>query len=78
MSRAVQVSVAIDDRFLDRSDAVKNELQVRGMSIEQDLQAVGVLIGSVDAARLDELRGVAGVRDVELVGEMSISSEDHT
>lgn len=72
MTEAVQVSVAIDDRFLDRSEAVKTELQLRGLAIEQDLQELGVLVGSVDASRVEELRNVSGVLEVELVGDVGV------
>jgi hypothetical protein len=72
MSESKQVSVAIEDGFLSRLGEVWRDLALNGMAIEQELDAVGVILGSIDEDRIAALRTVAGVREVELVGEISV------
>jgi stage V sporulation protein SpoVS len=41
--------------------------------IEQELEAIGVIVGSIAEDRISELTTVPGVLDVEVAGEMQVS-----
>jgi hypothetical protein len=60
------VSVSIDDAHLGSLTSVVRELQARGLHVEQVLDVLGVVTGSVDdeASRL-ALRAVPGVASVD-------------
>jgi len=58
---AVEVNVLIDDSH----PTVVQELQGAGLHVAQVLLGIGVVGGSVDADRLDDLRQVPGVVAVE-------------
>jgi hypothetical protein len=58
---AVKVNVLVDEAH----PAVVQELERAGLHVTQVLLEVGVVAGSVDATRLEDLRRVPGVVAVE-------------
>jgi hypothetical protein len=68
---AVAVSVSVDDEYLDRFDDVVARCKKAGLKVDQRLDAIGILTGTIDSERLDALRRLAGVASVE--GERHIS-----
>jgi hypothetical protein len=63
---AVQkVNVSVDQSKLDRFADVVAEIRRAGMKVEQELDAIGVVTGSIDSDKIDQLRKVAGVAAVE-------------
>jgi hypothetical protein len=58
--------VALADGSTDRISEVARTLAQRGMRIEQQLEAAGVITGSVDeSVDLEQLRSVPGVAGIE-------------
>lgn len=58
------VTVSIDDEHLDSMSSVALALRDRGMEVEQVLDAVGIIIGSVAEEQRPMLASVPGVAAV--------------
>ena len=61
----VKLSVSVDDAHLERFQEVVRACKAAGMDVEEALQTIGVITGTIDSAKLDALRGVPGVAHVE-------------
>ena len=67
------ISVSIDDEHLESMSSVALALQDRGMQIEQVLDGVGIITGSVaDESRLllESVPGVAAIADSSLTYQL--------
>lgn len=61
----VNLSVSVNDEHLDRFSEVVERCKKAGMKVEQQLEPIGVITGSIDSAKLASLRQVEGVSQVE-------------
>lgn len=59
-----QVSITVDDAHLDAMSEVVDALRARGLHVEQVLDEVGVITGSVSQDRHAALEAVDGVVSV--------------
>lgn len=59
------VTVTVDDTHLDRIEEVAAHLRSSGMHVDQVLNDVGVISGSVPDDRRKHLQAVTGVQSVE-------------
>ena len=59
------VSVTVDDGHLAALDGVVRGLRARGMRVDQVLDGLGIITGSVPPGTLGALTGVAGVLSVD-------------
>ncbi|RBY97679.1 hypothetical protein DQ237_01765 [Blastococcus sp. TF02-8] len=59
------VSVTVDDGHLAALDGVVQELRARGMQVDQVLDGLGIITGSVPHGTLGALTGVDGVVSVD-------------
>jgi len=57
---------------------VARELASRGLTIEQQMDAIGVVVGSGDDSVAESLRGVKGVTDVSPDTPVDIGPPDQT
>ncbi len=62
----VKVSVGIQDDHIDRIGQVSDSLRSFGMDIEQTMPNIGMITGSIEAQKVDQLHQIAGVDVVEL------------
>jgi hypothetical protein len=62
---STNVNVSVSDDHLDHFEQVVRELEETGLNVEQQLEAVGIVSGSIDSAKLEDLRKVNGVAAVE-------------
>ncbi|GAA2572845.1 ketohydroxyglutarate aldolase [Pseudonocardia hydrocarbonoxydans] len=61
-----QVTVSVDDAYVDRIDEVAQRCRAAGMDVQYVLAAVGMITGSVDTGELRTALGsVPGVAAVE-------------
>ena len=60
-----RVNISVTDDCLSRIDDLLIRLQHSGMQIEAVFASIGVVSGTIDGARLDDLRHVDGVNAVE-------------
>jgi len=61
----VSLLVSVDDEHLDRFSEVVRGVEDVGMEVEQKMEDLGVLAGSIDSERVEALRRVEGVSHVE-------------
>lgn len=61
----IEVSVCIDDAHFHQIEQISQKLHSFGMDIHQTLSSIGVINGSVEPARLDDLSQIEGVHGVE-------------
>ncbi len=57
--------VSVDDDHLDRFSEVVKGVEDVGMEVEQRMEDLGVLTGSIDPEKVEPLRRVEGVSHVE-------------
>ena len=65
-ARPVSVVVSVDDDHLDDIDKVVTDLRRAGLRVDNVLDAVGVVTGTVAGASVEALESVPGVAEVEL------------
>ena len=61
----VNVSVSVDEAHLDRISEVVQNLQSAGLNVKQSMEKLGIITGSCDRAKLQEISKVEGVSQVE-------------
>ena len=72
----VSLLVSVDDEHLDRFSEVVRGVEDVGMEVEQRLEDLGVLTGSIDSERVEALRRVEGVSHVEESRDFQIPPPD--
>ncbi len=60
-----KVNVSVADDYLDQFDEVVRRLEKAGLKVEQELEAIGVVCGSIDSAKLADFDKVEGIAAVE-------------
>jgi hypothetical protein len=60
-----RINVLVSDDHLDRFAEVIKACQKAGLKIEQQAEATGVISGTIDAAKITDLKKVKGVTEVE-------------
>ena len=61
----VKISVSVDDTHLSQIQQVSQQLQSSGMNVEQTLSSIGVISGSISNDRLNSLKQIKGVKNIE-------------
>jgi UDP-N-acetylmuramate-alanine ligase len=72
----VNLLVSVDDEHLDRFSEVVKGLEDAGMDVEQELEETGVITGSIDSEKVEQLRKVEGVSHVEESQQFQIAPPD--
>jgi hypothetical protein len=72
MAEEEEVNVSVADDHLDRFDDVVRRMEQAGLKVQQQLQALGVVSGSIDSAKMSSLEKVAGVAGVERSRQVQI------
>jgi hypothetical protein len=72
----VNLLVSVDDEHLDRFSEVVKGVEDAGMEVEQKLEDLGVLTGSIDPEKVEPLRRVEGVSHVEESRRVQIPPPD--
>ena len=65
-----RIVVTIDDQHLPEIQAIASSLRMAGMRVDKVLSVTGIITGEVSQIRINELRDVSGVADVEPDQEM--------
>jgi ribosomal protein S11 len=65
-----RIIVTVDDQNLSVIESVVTALQSAGMKVGQVLAVTGIITGEVAQSKLEGLRSVPGVADVEVDREM--------
>ncbi len=70
------VNVVVADNYLDNFSKVVERCKQAGLQVEQELKAVGVISGSIDSAKREDLSQVEGVAAVEQSRGIQIAPPD--
>lgn len=62
---AQKVNVSVDESHLDRFAKVVQRLRGAGLKVDQKLDTIGVVTGSIAPEKIDQLREVEGVAAVD-------------
>ncbi len=65
-----QIVVTVDDQNLPIIQSVVTGLESAGMKVDQVLPVTGIITGAVSQSKLEGLRKVTGVANIEVDGEM--------
>ena len=71
-----RVLVSIDDEHAGDPQLIVQRLRAAGLQIEATMEALGTVAGSIDPERIDVLRAVEGVVDVEPAREHQLPPPD--
>ncbi|HSL00761.1 MAG TPA: hypothetical protein VK869_10525 [Rubrobacteraceae bacterium] len=72
----VNVSVSVADSSMDRFSGVVRRLKDSGLNVDQELEDIGVVTGSVDSEKVEGLGEVEGVARVERSRDLRIAPPD--
>jgi hypothetical protein len=61
----MNVSLSVDDAYLDQFSAVVQRATAAGLHVGTALESIGVLTGTIDEAKVAGLRQVKGIAHVE-------------
>lgn len=59
-----RITVTVADSHLASTGDVANQLRQKGMAVDSELDALGIITGTVDDSRLSDLNSVAGVKAI--------------
>lgn len=68
----VRVIVTVEPQALKRISGVARDAAAAGMTVEQTLEVVGVLTGTIARAHMNDLQAVAGISAVEVEREITL------
>lgn len=72
----VNLSVAVDDDYINRMSEVVQKLEAAGMKVEQVMETLGIITGSCSSDKVEALSQVEGVTHVETSREYQIAPPD--
>ena len=73
----IELLVSVEDGYMNRLSEVAKGLEDGGMNVEQKLDQIGVLTGSINSAeKVELLRKVKGVAHVEESRQIQIAPPD--
>jgi len=61
----VDVLVSIEADHLDRFSEVVKSIKDAGMDVEQQMKEIGIVTGSIDSVKIERLRRLKGIAQVE-------------
>jgi hypothetical protein len=72
----VSLSISVDDEYLDRFPEVVERIKKAGMKVEQQMEKIGVITGSIDSTKAKSLQKIKGVANVEQPRQFQIAPPD--
>ncbi len=70
------VNVSVTDDYLDRFPEVVKAAKKAGLKVEQELETLGIVSGSIDSAKFEDLSRVRGVAAVERARKFQLPPPD--
>ena len=68
----VNLSISVKDEHLPHFSEVLSQLKKSGLAVDQALESVGVVTGSIDSSKVKQLQQLDGVAHVEESREVRI------
>ena len=72
----VSLLIYVNDEHLDRFSEVVKGVEDIGLEVEQRMDDIGVLSGSIDSEKVEPLRKVEGVSHIEQSRQFQIAPPD--
>lgn len=72
----VNLSISVKDEQLPRFSEVVKQLKKTGLQVEQTLESVGVVTGSIESEKIPDIRKIAGVSNVDESRDVQIAPPD--
>jgi len=72
----VSLLISVNDEHLDRFSEVVKGVEDLGLEVDQRMDEIGVLTGSIDSEKVEPLRRVEGVSHVEQSRQFQIAPPD--
>lgn len=61
----INLLITVDNNYTNRISEVVKRLEDIGMMIERTMEEVGIIAGSIDAAKIETISEIEGVKSVE-------------
>lgn len=71
-----EVVVSVEDEHLERLSAVAEELRSAGMAVGEVMDELGIVSGSIEPGKMEDLSAVTGVASIERSREVGIPPPD--
>ena len=68
----LEVTVAVDENYKGRMPEVIQNLQSAGMKVERSMEQLGLIVGSIDAKKVEGLSQIEGVLHAEPAREYQL------
>jgi hypothetical protein len=68
----VRMLISVRDSHLGSLDDIARAAEQAGMDVDAKMKEIGVVSGLIEADRIDRLRAIEGVQDVELDKKFSL------
>lgn len=71
-----KLSVLVNEQHINQFSDVVEKCRQAGLNVQQQMDAIGVITGSIDSAKVDELKKIDGVSRVETQRDIRINPPD--
>ena len=61
----IKLTLSVDEAYLGRYAEVVENCRRAGMLVERQMVSLGIIVGSIDVSKMQDVHKVAGVRDIE-------------
>ena len=75
--QSAEVTISVDDDHVRDLDGVAERLREVGLSVDELLAEIGVIVGRIDASQAERLRDVEGVASVEPSRSYQLPPPEH-
>jgi len=76
MTDKVDLLISVDDEHLSRFSEVVKSIEGAGMDVDQQMEEIGVVTGSIEPEKVDPISDVEGVAHVEQSRTFHIAPPD--
>lgn len=71
-----KITLIIAEGFFDQVDQIVKESELIGFNCKTQIDEIGLVMGELDAEKIDELRNIEGIMSVELDKEIQLPPHD--
>jgi hypothetical protein len=61
----VNLSIAVSDEHSHKFSNIVKKMKKAGLKVDEEMEGLGIVTGSIDSAKVDSLRDLEGVKHVE-------------
>jgi hypothetical protein len=72
----MNVNIVVADEYMGRFSQVLQRSKKVGLHVKDQMKEMGLIIGSIDSSKLDELKRVKGISAVEKDREINLAPPD--